>query len=40
MKIYLCFSRILSLIAHYEAGKDEHLETDLEKRLQVLNQNE
>lgn len=25
----LCFSRILSLIAHYEAGKDEHLDRDL-----------
>jgi tetratricopeptide (TPR) repeat protein len=25
----LCFSRILSLIAHYEAGKDEHLDADL-----------
>jgi hypothetical protein len=25
----LCFSRILSLIAHYEAGEDEHLDADL-----------
>ncbi|SCY43300.1 hypothetical protein SAMN05192588_2861 [Nonlabens sp. Hel1_33_55] len=32
----LCFSRILSVIAHYEAGKDEHLETDLRETYKFL----
>lgn len=32
----LCFSRILSVIAHYEAGKDEHLESDLKDVYKFL----
>jgi hypothetical protein len=32
----LCFSRILSLLAHYEAGKDEHLEADLRSVYKFL----
>ncbi|PRP67364.1 hypothetical protein [Nonlabens agnitus] len=32
----LCFSRILSVIAHYEAGKDEHLEADLRETYKFL----
>ncbi|MEO9952679.1 hypothetical protein [Nonlabens sp.] len=32
----LCFSRILSLIAHYEAGQDEHLETYLRSVYKFL----
>ena len=32
----LCFSRILSILAHYEAGKDEHLEADLREAYKFL----
>ncbi len=32
----LCFARILNLMAHYEAGIDEHLETDLKRVYKFL----
>ena len=32
----LCFSRVLSLVAHYEAGMDYHLETQLKETYKFL----
>lgn len=32
----LCFSRVLSLVAHYEAGLDYHLETQLKETYKFL----
>ena len=32
----MCFARVLSLVAHYEAGMDYHLEVQLKEHLQVF----
>lgn len=36
----MCFARVLSLVAHYEAGMDYHLEVQLRSTYKFLIKNE